>query len=376
MIKRYLTEQIRNDLNKKMVFIGGPRQVGKTILAQFLLQNRQGYLNWDVSEHREKILKQALPHSTLWVFDELHKYKLWRNFLKGLYDVRPLEQKILVTGSARLDYYRFSGDSLQGRYHYLRMHSLSLAELKSKEQSDFLDLLNLGGFPEPFLSGSEIEAKRWSSEYRTRLLREDSAQLEHVERVECAQDLGTIELLAMRLPELVGSPLSINSICEDLQVSHKSVSTWLEILERMYAIFPLSPLGSSKIWAVKKEQKHYHFDWTLVTTPSLRFENLVACALLKQVHFSQDTKGENIELCYFRDVDGREVDFVVAKDKKPILFVECKWEDDAISPALKYMKMRFPDCEAWQISAIGKKDYRGELAIRVCPARLFLKTLV
>jgi uncharacterized protein len=370
MITRYLTPQIRRDLARKMVFVGGPRQVGKTTLAKSLLLDKKGYLNWDVAEQRERILKRELPVTPLWVFDEIHKYRLWRNYLKGLYDVKPDHQQILVTGSARLDYYRFSGDSLQGRYHYLRMHPLSLAELKSSSQQDLMTLMKLGGFPEPFFSGSSVEAKRWSREYRTRLIREDMVQLERV------HDLGSIELLAMRLPELVGSPLSINAIREDLQVSHKAVATWLQILERLYSIFRIPPFGAPKIRAVKKEQKHYQFDWTLIHDDSLKFENLVACALLKWVNYQEDALGEDITLNYFRDVDGREVDFVVVSDKKPLMFIECKWNDAPISNALKYLKTRFPSCAAWQISAVGEKDYSGDLGIRVCPARDFLINLI
>lgn len=370
MKKRYLTEQIKKDLTKKMVFVGGPRQVGKTTVAKSLLVGGKGYLNWDVPEHREMILKKEFPLAPLWVFDEIHKYRTWRNYLKGIYDIKQPSQQILVTGSARLDYYRFSGDSLQGRYHYLRMHPLSSAELKLRNQNDLLDLLRLGGFPEPYFSSSEVESKRWSREYRTRLVREDLAQLERV------HDLGNIELLAIRLPELVGAPLSINSIREDLSVSHKAVSTWIQMLERLYAIFRLPPFGALKIRAVKKEQKHYQFDWTLVQDMSFRFENLVACALLKWVHYNQDVLGEDFNLCYFRDVDGREVDFVVVSGKNPILFVECKWSDADVSPALKYMKERFPSCEAWQITATGKKDFVSEQGIRVCPAVDFLAGLV
>jgi len=370
MLTRYLRDQIQHDLNRKMVFVGGPRQVGKTTLAKTFLKGQQGYLNWDIAEHRERILKHELPAASCWVFDEIHKYRGWRNYLKGLYDSKPAHQQILITGSARLDFYRFSGDSLQGRYHYLRLHPLSLAELKSTDPNDLQQLLQLSGFPEPYFSGSAKEAKRWSREYRTRLIQEDLLQLERV------QDLGHLELLALRLPELVGAPLSINAIREDLQVSHKTVANWLQILERLYAIFRIMPFGSPKIRAVKKEQKHYQFDWTLVPDMAFRFENLVASALLKWVHYQQDTLGEDIELRYFRDVDGREVDFIIVSGKKPLQLIECKWNDAPLSPALKYLKQRFPDCTAWQISATGKKDYIGELGIRVCPATEFLTTLI
>jgi predicted AAA+ superfamily ATPase len=290
--------------------------------------------------------------------------------LKGIYDVKPKEQHIMVTGSARLDYYRFSGDSLQGRYHYLRLYPLSLAELNSQTQSDFMQLLQLGGFPEPFFEGSEVEAKRWSREYRTRFIREDLVQLEKV------HDLGTIELLALRLPELVGSPLSINALREDLQVSHKAVSTWLKIFERLYTIFRLSPFGSPQIQAVKKEQKHYQLDWSLVPNMPARFENMIAVSLLKWVYFLQDTKGENIELRYFRDVEKREVDFVIIQDGKPKMFVEVKWNNSEISPSLRYLKSEFPETEAWQISAINENDYLSPEGIRVCPARILLSQLI
>src|SRR3990170_3812386 len=266
---RYLEAQVRRDLRRKMVFVAGPRQVGKTTLAKRLLGRHAGYLNWDVAEHREAILRRELPVSDFWVFDEIHKYRAWRSFLKGLYDSRRPLQRILVTGSARLDFYRHGGDSLQGRYHLLRMHPFSAKELAIRTSARLGDLLKLGGFPEPFLSGSEVEARRWSRDYRNRLVREDVAGLERI------QDLGNLELLALRLPELVGSPLSINALREDLQISHKTVDGWLQVLERLYAIFRLSPFGAPRIRAVKKEQKHYHFDWSLVPSEPARFENLI-----------------------------------------------------------------------------------------------------
>ena len=369
-IIRYLCGQVKEDLARKMVFVGGPRQVGKTTLAKSLMSDTKGYLNWDAPEYREMILKNKLPSSGFLVFDEIHKYRHWRNFLKGLYDMRGPKVKILVTGSARLDIYRFGGDSLQGRYHYLRLHPLSVAELKITSRRDFTELLKLGGFPEPFFSSSEIQAKRWSREYRTRLIREDILSVERI------QDIGQLELLVIRLPELVGSPLSINALREDLQISHKTAAHWLDSLERMYAIFRLLPFGAPKIRAVKKERKHYHFDWSLVKDPAVRFENMVAAHLLKWVHFEEDTKGRDLELRFFRDIDGREVDFVILEDGKPIELIECKWSDREISGALKYMKSRFKSAEARQIYAEGTKDYVSREGIAVMPAWKYLARLV
>lgn len=353
-----------------MVFVAGPRQVGKTTLALALPGARAGYLNWDAPEHRDRILRRALPPGKLWVFDEIHKYRRWRNYLKGLYDVRAPGQRILVTGSGRLDLYRFGGDSLQGRYHLLRLHPFSVAEVGASRPAALLDLLRLGGFPEPFLSGSEAEARRWSREYRTLLAREEVSAIERV------QDLGSLELLMLRLPELVGAPLSVNALREDLQVSHRTLAGWLAVLERLYAIFRVAPLGGPRIRAVKKLQKHYHFDWAAVPNDPARFENLVACHLLKWVHFEQDTQGRELDLRYFRDLDGREVDLVVTEHRRPTLLVECKWNDAAPDPSLRYLKARYPSAAAWQISAVGSRDFQTPEGVRVAPAVALLKTLV
>ena len=370
METRYVTDIIIRDLSKKMVFLAGPRQVGKTTLGKQIIPNVDSYLNWDIPSHRERILKRELPPTAEIFFDEIHKYRQWRNYLKGVYDEFSSDKQILVTGSARLDYYRYGGDSLQGRYHFLRLHPLSVAELQLTNPDSLPDLLRLGCFPEPFFEGSDVEAQRWSREYRTRLIQEELTSVEHI------LNLGMLELLALRLPDLVGSPLSINALREDLQVSFKTVANWLKIFEQLYMIFRLPPFGAPHIRAVKKEQKHYHFDIIPVKEEAKRFENLVALHLLKWVHYLQDTQGRNIELRYFRDVDGREVDFVLVEDGQATHFIEAKLQDDAITKGLKYLKVRFPGAEAWQISATGTKNYLSADGIRVCPALLFLKQLV
>jgi hypothetical protein len=369
MKKRYIEKQIKNDLARKMVFLAGPRQVGKTTLAKKILPDKRGYLSWDITGHRNMILKNELPPVNFFVFDEIHKYKRWRNFLKDVYDNIGDKSKILVTGSAKLNQYRYGGDSLQGRYHFLRMYPLTVAELGISNQKELFELLTLGGFPEPYFSSSKKEAKRWSREYRTLLINEEVDSLEHI------LDLGTLELLSIRLPDLVGSPLSINSLREDLQTSHKTISNWLNIFERLYAIFRLKPFGSPLLRAVKKEQKHYHFDWTFIPDEAIKFENLVALHLLKWVYYLQDTEGKEIDLCYFRDIDGREVDFVITEDRKPILFIEVKWQDREVSKSLKYLHNKYKDTKALQISAIGTKDYLTKEGIRVLPALQFLKKL-
>ena len=251
-LKRYIENIITEDLSQKMVFIGGPRQTGKTTLARHLCKQagfdpEKRYLNWDALNDREKIMAEMFPAGSGYlVLDEIHKYSRWRQVVKGLYDKRGHEIQILVTGSAKLDYYRRGGDSLQGRYHFHRLLPLTFAELDDQHPDIIENLLVYGGFPEPFFLQSERQTERWSREYRSRLVREDLADLENV------KDLGLIEHLAFRLPDLVGSPLSINALRQDLQVSHQSVARWINMLENLYMIFRIYPFGAPKIRAVKK----------------------------------------------------------------------------------------------------------------------------
>jgi len=375
-IPRYLEPPITEDLARKMVFLAGPRQSGKTTLAKELFK-AQGkapgdrYLNWDVAKDREKIIMERFPpEQGLLVLDEIHKFSRWRQVVKGLYDKRGEELQILVTGSARLDHYRHGGDSLQGRYHFYRIHPLTLAELGSGSQDDLMDLLYFGGFPEPFTLGSERETKRWSREYRSRLIHEDLQDLERV------KDIALLERLAMRLPDLVGSPLSINGLREDLQVAHQTVARWIHILENLYMIFRIYPFGAPSIKAVKKEAKHYHTNWTVVRDTGLRFENLVALHLLKWCHYQQDYQGREIELRYFRDITKREVDFVIVEDGRPLKFIECKKSGKRASHALRYLKQRFPEVEAMQICLEDNDDSVDKYGIRTRPARDFLMELV
>lgn len=374
-IKRNIENQIEKDLLKKMIFISGPRQSGKTTLAKKILShenknNIREYMNWDSNEDRESIIKEKFPLGKgMLVLDEIHKYSRWRQVVKGLYDKRNEEIKILVTGSGKLDYYRYGGDSLQGRYHFYRLYPLSLDELNKQDSINLIKLLEFGGFPEQFINSSERETKRWSREYRSRIIYDDINTLENV------KDIALIENLVLRLPDLVGSPLSINSLRNDLQVSHHTVSRWIQILENIYMIFRVYPFNSSRLRAVKKEAKHYHYDWMTIEEESYRFENLIACHLLKWCHFQQDFAGEDIELKYFRDIDRREVDFVICKNQTPIKFIECKLKFKEINPALKYIKQRFPESECTQISLHSNDAFVNKDNINVMPAYIFLNNL-
>lgn len=387
--ERYLTPFVVKDLSEKMVFIAGPRQVGKTTLCQSLIATHfknHAYFNWDNRADRKSIIASSWPSNVeLLIFDELHKYRQWKSFIKGEFDKLKNTYKFLVTGSARLDIYRRGGDSLQGRYHYYRLHPFTLAEVEGirnkispynklniKENSyakTLKDLDTFGGFPEPFLKQSIRHLRRWQNEKIERMFREDILDIRTI------RDISNMKLLSDILPSKVGSLLSLNSIREDLEVSFRAVSAWIEILEAFYYIFRIYPFSSNKIRALKKEPKLYLWDWSEVDDESARFENLVASHLLKLVHFLNDYEGYKSNLYFLRDVDKREVDFLVTINGKPWFAVEAKLNKTSLSPHLIYFRERLSIPYVYQIIKEADID-RIEKGVRISSAGKFLSGLI
>jgi predicted AAA+ superfamily ATPase len=372
---RYLNTFVDEVLKKKMLFLGGPRQVVKTTLAlQFLKPptiNNPAYLNWDRNSDKSLILKDQFPlqKSRTLVFDEIHKYSKWRNLIKGLYDKHHEDNRFLVTGSARLDHFRKGGDSLLGRYRYFRLHPFSLMELnKNPSKSDLEILLKFGGFPEPLFSQKENEHRIWQNDRMVKVASEDIRDLANI------KDISSLLLLAELLPSRVGSPLSLKSLAEDLQVSQPTVERWVEALSSLYYCYSILPFGAPKIRAVRKLKKLYLWDWSQVESPGYRLENLVASHLLKYCHFITDTEGFNMELRYLRDTDGREIDFVILKNKVPIFVVECKSGEKSLSPHINYFKARTQIPEFYQVH-LGTRDFGSNKTGRVLPFVKFCKEL-
>lgn len=353
-MNRYLDAAIQGDLGKKMVFVTGPRQVGKTTLSTMLLAKQSGqYLNYDVAEDRAVIMRQSwLPQARLLVLDEIHKMPKWKNWLKGVVDGKPVQQQLLVTGSARLDTFRQAGESLAGRFFSWRLHPVSVREWRlhtgASADDALTHLLARGGFPEPCLAPSDDEAQRWRKQYFDGLIRNDVLEFSRL------YELTAMRLFTDMLRQRVGSPLSLASMARDLNVSPITLKRYLEILEALYIVFVVRPWHHNIARATLQAPKVYFFDTGLVQgDEGIRFENLVACHLLKQVHWQQDAQGKEVDLHYVRTKDGAEVDFCLSQ-KTPegdtlTHLIECKLSETKPHRALVRFAQQWADADAIQV---------------------------
>lgn len=389
--------------DKSMVFLAGPRQAGKTTLSRIIAEGfaNSTYCNWDIPEHRTRLLENPSfftsitrrdASTPLVVFDEIHKYRDWKNYLKGVYDQFSDEYRFLVTGSGRLDLYQRGGDSLAGRYLLFHLWPFTVGELGgvgrpieeflqdplaiSMERAEELAAIwerleTLSGFPEPYLSGRVASYRRWSAGYSQRLIREDVRELTDIRSV---TDLETLYHL---LPSKVGSPLSVPSLAKDLKVAYNTVQGWLAAFERFFLTFSLPTWTERVARAVQKERKVYLFDTPRIKDPAARFENMVAIELWRAVSCWNALGAGFFTLHFIRNKEQQEVDFLIADEREPVLLIECKLADVQPSKALLNLQ-RQVQVPAVQLarSAEGYRTYRNDdLPLLVAPACQWLSGL-
>lgn len=365
-MKRYLSSTIIADLEKKMVLLTGPRQVGKTTLAKELMGSyrRPQYLNWDVVDDRRILVGQNWStRADLLILDEIHKMPNWKDYLKGVFDGRSEGQSILVTGSARMETFRQSGESMAGRYFRVRLHPFSVREwieLTDAKPDDALDrLIEHGGMPEPFMAEDPIQSERWRQQYFTDLVREDVLEFSRI------QEIRVMRLLLELLRERLGSPLSIASLARDLQVAPNTVAKYIDILEALYVIFLVRPFHRNVARAILKEPKVYFFDTGYVRgDDGVKWENACGAMLLKHTHFEQDVLGKQSSLHYLRTKEGAEVDFVLCEDGVPTHLIECKHADNRPARSLVKFAGLFPQARAIQlVHDLRQEESRNQVSI-------------
>lgn len=350
-MNRYLNAFVLADLPNKMALLTGARQVGKTTLGRQLMERHEAsqYLNWDVPADRAILLRQSWnPRTHLLVLDEIHKMPKWKLWLKGVVDARPKGRAILVTGSARMDTFRQSGESLAGRYLPFRLHPISVREWcdhsGASDEDALTHLLRRGGFPEPCLAASDEDADRWRRQYATDLIREDVMEFSRLHEV------NTMRTFFELLRERVGAPLSLASMARDLAVSPMTLKRYLDVLQALYIVFVVQPWHRNIARALLQAPKVYFLDTGLVKgDEGVRFENAVAGMLLKNVHFLQDTRGMDANLHYVRTKDGAEVDFCLSHGAELTHLIECKLTSSEPHRALSRFAEQFKGAEAIQL---------------------------
>lgn len=371
-MKRYIEPHILADLPKKIVLVTGPRQCGKTTMAKQLLPNRD-YYNYDSAEDRLILQKKSWDRKkSLIIFDELHKMKKWKSWLKGIYDTEGLPPALLVTGSAKLDTYRKMGDSLAGRFFQYHLYPLDLKEaltqmpsLEKTPEGLFERLWRCSGFPEPFLEGDEVFYRRWRRSHLDIILRQDLLDLYTI------RDIKSIEILVSLLKDRIGSSVSYSNLARDLECDPHTVKRWLQLLENLYIIFRVTPYSNNIARSLLKEPKFYFYDHTYAEDPGARLENIVANALLKSLHYLEDTQGRETALHYLRTKDGKELDFLVSIDNKPTHLIEVKMSDDNPSKGFEHFSRYFESHASSPIQKIQlvknlnrEKTYQNGLEIR------------
>jgi predicted AAA+ superfamily ATPase len=342
-MKRFYEILIQDHFQKynECIFLSGPRQVGKTTIATNISNEFEfsQYLNWDYLVDRQNILSNSIELlnkrylvKPLIIFDEIHKYKEWKTYIKGLFDTYNHHFSFLVTGSSRLDIYRKGGDSMMGRYFLYRVHPLSVAELVSNKiitekeyklpvkisEDLWENLLKFGGFPKPFLTGEQRFYNRWAMQRMERLFEEDIRDVLKI------QEIKKMELLARIIIEMDGGQINYSSLSKMIQVSDQTIKSWLTQLQSFYFCFTIQPWSKNIIRSLIKEPKVYLYDWSLIQDKGKKYENLVASHLLKAVQFWTDFGLGSYELYYLRDKEQREVDFLITKDDKPWLMIKVK----------------------------------------------------
>lgn len=335
-IKRFLLPYLEKYLHKKILIISGPRQCGKTTLAKMISADHD-YINFDNTKDRIVLEEQSWDRKKQYIiFDEIHKKKNWKSWLKGVFDSEGIPPGLLVTGSAKLDISKKAGDSMAGRFFSFRLSPLSLKELcqnASKQKANIVmeKLLLYSGFPEPYLETNQTFYNLWEKTHINTIIRQDLIDLES------PRHITKIETLIELLKESVGNPVSSAYLAKKLEgCTPKTVQNWLEWLEKLYIVFKVSPYSKNVSRSLKKMPKYYFHNWVLVKhNKGLLFENFIACALLKENQLREDTKGEKRELYYLRNKNKQEVDFLLTKNKKVIALIEAKWSDDSLHPHFK-----------------------------------------
>lgn len=382
---------------RQMVFLTGPRQVGKTTLCKSISQ-KDYYFNWDNQDDRVLIISgpnkvaegsnihQLTEKQPIIIFDEIHKYGKWKDFLKGFFDSYGDHYKIVVTGSSRLDIYKKTGDSLMGRYFLYHLHPFSVREIIHSKLPDqeiqkplsikdrqLQNLIQFGGFPEPYITAQVRFSNRWKKLRQQQFIQEDLRDFTLI------QEIHQIELLALLLQNQTGHLVNYSNLSNKVNVTVDTIRRWISTLESLYYCYRIYPWSKNISRSLIKQPKVYLWDWSFVKDRGARLENFVASHLLKAVHWWNDNGFGEYGLYFLRDKDKREIDFLVTKDEKPWFLVEVKSSSKTLNKNLFYFQEITHSPHAFQIAfdlPFVNKDCFHTSQPTIVPLKTFLSQLV
>jgi len=330
------------DLNNKRpaLLLTGARQTGKSSLLNHYFPDYR-YISLDVplsakqaSENGQYFL-QSNPAPL--IIDEVqYAPELFRHLKIHIDQNRQWSGQYLMTGSQKFSLMRGVSESLAGRVAILNLHSLSARELAHFFQLDptpqqILEWLIKGGYPEIYQQN--LDPNLYFGDYVATYIERDVRQLLNIRHIRDFDQF--MRLLALRS----GQIFSMSRIAGEVGVSTHTIKSWISVLEASNIIYLLKPFYQNYGKRLIKSPKLYFIDTGLLcylaninsidqlaNSPLLGafFVTFAFGPLLRSLH----NAGKADEIYYFRDKDGREVDFIIPEGNLLNLY-ECKWSDDS-----------------------------------------------
>ncbi len=336
-----------------IVWLTGPRRVGKTVLAQSFPDAE--FLNCDLPGVAERLRDpESFFRSVkkrLVVFDEVHQLPDPSRLLKIGADAFP-RLKILATGSSTLAATQKFRDSLTGRKRVVELVPVLHEELPAFGVRDLRERLLRGGLPPALLAASlnpEFYAE-WLDSYFAR----DVQELFRLEKR--AGFLRVLELLMRQS----GGMLDVTKLAAESQISRPAVTNWLEVYQVTHVAHLVRPFSAGGRREIVAQPKVFGFDTGLVCHArgwdQLRPED---CGVLWE-HLVLDTliAAGAPKIHFWRDKQQREVDFVVPRGRDAADAIECKWKPEAFETrGLAAFRKQYPRGKNFVVSPLNGPAY-------------------
>lgn len=344
MYKRLLTKNIKNKFFKgKILIIVGARQTGKTTLSLDLIkdvpQSKIITFNCDNPTDREQLinkdldyLKQLVGSHEIVFIDEAQKVENIGQTLKLLVDYYKNKKQIIVTGSSSFNLLHSTQESLTGRKHVFNLFPLSLEEIYPDKNylkliKELEGLMIFGCYPEVVSQKSFEDKKELIKELSSSYIYKDILGFQDIKGPDVLSRL--LKALALQ----VGSQVSYNELANTVKIDKKTVERYIDILEKNYIVFKLSPYTKNKRREISKLKKIYFYDTGIRNAVINNFnftnsrsdtgslwENFIISERMKFCFYHKYDRDQY----FWRTYDGNEIDLIEERANK-LSGYEFKW---------------------------------------------------